>query len=163
MGVFRYTLRVCYIGCPVTRLEQQYRQSDKKTALFYNVANFLKLSDSEELKFDNFFKLIPANECDIFKVVQEEATKRHLSGENVQVIAMTKDNDKRLDERLQQAVNPPAEGKTEVTHNGITIRENDRAMILKNNREERCFNGDIGTAHVESLEGALHSFMCRFP
>lgn len=26
-------------------------------------------------------------------------------------------------------------------------------MILKNNREERCFNGDIGAAHVEPLEG----------
>ena len=26
-------------------------------------------------------------------------------------------------------------------------------MILKNNREERCFNGDIGTAHVEPMEG----------
>ena len=50
-------------------------------------------------------------------------------------------------------VNPPADGKPEVTHNGITIRENDRTMILKNNREERCFNGDIGAAHVEPLEG----------
>lgn len=40
-----------------------------------------------------------------------------------------------------------------MTHNGITVRENDRTMILKNNREERCFNGDIGTAHVEPMEG----------
>ena len=141
------------LGCPVTRLEQQYRQSDKEAALFYNVANFPKLCDSEELKFDDSFKLIPANEGDIFKVVQEEAAKRHLAGENVQVIAPTRDDVKRLNEQLQQVVNPPADGKPEVTHNSITIRENDRTMILKNNREERCFNGDIGTAYVEPMEG----------
>ena len=141
------------LGCPVTRLEQQYRQSDNESALFYNVTNFPKLFDSEELKFDDSFKLIPANESDIFKVVQEEAAKRHLAGENVQVIAPTRDDVKRLNEQLQQVVNPPADGKPEVTHNGITIRENDRTMILKNNREERCFNGDIGAAHVEPLEG----------
>ena len=48
------------LGCPVTRLEQQYRQSDNESALFYNVTNFPKLFDSEELKFDDSFKLIPA-------------------------------------------------------------------------------------------------------
>ena len=71
------------LGCPVTRLEQQYRQSDNESALFYNVTNFPKLFDSEELKFDDSFKLIPANESDIFKVVQEEAAKRHLAGDAV--------------------------------------------------------------------------------
>ena len=80
------------LGCPVTRLEQQYRQSDNESALFYNVTKFPKLSDSEELKFDDSFTLIPAS-------------------------------------------------------------EGDRTMILKNNREERCFNGDIGTAHVDPMEG----------
>ena len=104
------------LGCPVTRLEQQYRQSDKEAALFYNIANFPKLCDSEELKFDESFKLIPTNEGDIFKVIQEEAVKRHLAGENVQVIATTRDDVKRLNETLQQVVNPPAEGKPEVTH-----------------------------------------------
>ena len=141
------------LGCPVTRLEQQYRQSDNESALFYNVVNYPKLSDSEELKFDDSFQLIPASEGDIFKVIQEEAVKRYLAGENVQVIATTRADVKKLNEALQQVVNPPAEGKAEVTHNGITVRENDRTMILKNNREERCFNGDIGTAHVEPMEG----------
>ena len=121
--------------------------------MFYNVTNFPKLRDSEELKFDDSFTLIPASEGNIFKVVQEEAAKRHLAGENVQVIATTRADVKDLNKELQQAVNPPAEGKPEVTHNGITIRENDCTMILKNNREERCFNGDIGTAHVEPMEG----------
>ena len=141
------------LGCPVTRLEQQYRQSDKEAALFYNVTYFPKLCDSEELKFDESFELIPTNEGDIFKVIQEEAAKRHLTGENVQVIATTRADVKKLNEELQRVVNPPADGKPEVTHNGITIRENDRTMILKNNPEERCFNGDIGTAHVEPMEG----------
>ena len=111
------------LGCPVTRLEQQYRQSDNESALFYNVTNFPKLFDSEELKFDDSFKLIPANESDIFKVVQEEAAKRHLAGENVQVIAPTRDDVKRLNEQLQQVVNPPADGKPEVTHNGAKTTE----------------------------------------
>lgn len=52
--------------------------------------NYPKLSDSEELKFDDSFQLIPASEGDIFKVIQEEAVKRYLAGENVQVIATTR-------------------------------------------------------------------------
>lgn len=67
------------LGCPVTRLERQYRQSDNESALFYNVVNYPKLSDSEELKFDDSFQLIPASEGDIFKVIQEEAVKRYPS------------------------------------------------------------------------------------
>lgn len=125
--------------------------------------NYPKLFDSEELKFDDSFTLIPASEGDIFKVIQEEAVKRHLAGENVQVIATTRADVKKLNETLQQVVNPPAEGKPEVTHNGITIRENDRTMILKNNREERALTATLARRMSSRWRATLHSFMYRFP
>lgn len=74
------------------------------------------------MKFDDSFQLIPASEWDIFNVIQEEAVKRYLAGRGmIQVIATTRADVKKLNEALQQVVNPPAEGKAEVTHNGITV------------------------------------------
>ena len=152
------------LGCPVTRLEQQYRQSDNESALFYNVVNYPKLFDSEELKFDDSFTLIPTNEGDIFTVIQEEAAKRHLAGKYVQVSAPTRDDVKRLNEALQQAVNPPAEGKPGVTHNGITVRENDRTMILKNNREERAAStATLARRMLSRWRAAARLFTFRSP
>lgn len=152
------------LGCPVTRLERQYRQSDNESALFYNVVNYPKLSDSEELRFDDSFQLIPASEGDIFKVIQEEAVKRYLAGENVQVIATTRADVKKLNEALQQVVNPPAEGKAEVTHNGITVRENDQTMILKNNREERAAStATLARRMLSRWRAAARLFTFRSP
>ncbi len=61
-----------------------------------------------------------------------------------------------LNLRLQQALNPPAPGKTEARVNGTLFREGDKVMHIKNNYDlvwsredgtagEGVFNGDVGT------------------
>ncbi len=60
-----------------------------------------------------------------------------------------------LNRRLQQAINPPAPEKKEITLNGVLFREGDKVMQVKNNYElpwvkddgtygEGIFNGDLG-------------------
>ncbi len=61
----------------------------------------------------------------------------------------------RLNKRLQEAVNPPAEGKREISFHGFILREGDRVMQVRNNYDivwkrengesgSGAFNGDIG-------------------
>lgn len=134
------------LGFPVTRLEQQYRQAATNNALQYNVTHFPELSDKDDLKFDKFFKLVPANENNICAVVKREAAKRYRNGEEIQVITGTNKDVYSLNQVIQEAVNPPLPTKPEITHRGVTVRQNDRVTILRNNREKDCVNGDVGIA-----------------
>ena len=134
------------LGFPVTRLEQQYRQAATNNALQYNVTRFPELSDKDDLKFDKSFKLVPANENNICAVVKREAAKRYRNGEEIQVITGTNKDVYSLNQVIQEAVNPPLPTKPEITHRGVTVRQNDRVTILRNNREKDCVNGDVGIA-----------------
>jgi exodeoxyribonuclease V alpha subunit len=60
-----------------------------------------------------------------------------------------------LNRRLQQAINPPSNGKNEITVNGTLFREGDKVMQIKNDYNlewkrsdgtygEGVFNGDLG-------------------
>lgn len=60
-----------------------------------------------------------------------------------------------LNPRLQQAINPPAPDKNEITVNGVLFREGDKVMQVKNDYDlpwtrddgtygEGAFNGDLG-------------------
>ena len=83
------------------------------------------------------------NICD---VVKREAAKRYWDGEEVQVITGTNKDVDSLNRAIQEAVNPPLPTKPEITHRGVTVRQNDRVTILRNNREKGCVNGDVGIA-----------------
>jgi len=49
-----------------------------------------------------------------------------------------------LNARLQEALNPPASGKSERSFGSFTLRAGDKVMQLRNNYEKEVFNGDIG-------------------
>ena len=134
------------LGFPVTRLTQQYRQAANDNALQYNVTQFPCLTDKDDLKFDKSFKLVPANEKNILAVVKREAAKQYRNGEEIQVITGTNKDVYQLNRVIQEAVNPPLPTKPEITHRGVTVRQNDRVTILRNNREKDCVNGDVGIA-----------------
>ena len=134
------------LGFPVTRLTQQYRQAANDNALQYNVTQFPCLTDKDDLKFDKSFKLVPANEKNILAVVKREAAKQYRNGEEIQVITGTNKDVYQLNRVIQEAVNSPLPTKPEITHRGVTVRQNDRVTILRNNREKNCVNGDVGIA-----------------
>ena len=55
-----------------------------------------------------------------------------------------------LNERLQEALNPPAVGKAEFRHGGRVFREGDRVMQIRNDYDRQVFNGDMG--HILQID-----------
>ena len=132
------------LGIPVTYLERQYRQSERAEALRYNVVAFPGLCDVSELHWDESFRLLPADDAEIARIVCQEAAERYRAGESVQVLSAT--NYKTafsaadLNRGIQNLVNPLAEG-------ALTwgdFRQRDRVIVLKNSAEWNLSNGDIG-------------------
>jgi len=61
-----------------------------------------------------------------------------------------------LNERLQEALNPPAAGKAERQHGSRTFRQGDRVMQIRNDYDRQVFNGDMGRVrHVDLEEQAI--------
>lgn len=50
----------------------------------------------------------------------------------------------RLNQLLQQELNPKARHKPEITGNGVIFRLGDKVMQIRNNYEKEVFNGDMG-------------------
>ncbi len=76
-----------------------------------------------------------------------------------------------INRRLQEALNPPAAGKREITVNGTVLREGDKVMHTRNNYDivwtldnDECgtgvFNGDIGI--LESVDTAGDQLLVRY-
>lgn len=80
-----------------------------------------------------------------------------------------------LNRLLQQQLNPPAEDKREFTFNGVTFREGDKVMQVRNNYDitwrrdagedgieygSGIFNGDIGC--IQTVDRAANRVMIRF-
>ena len=57
-----------------------------------------------------------------------------------------------LNERLQLALNPPDNRKTEIRHGQNAFREGDRVMQIRNNYDLQVFNGDLGKIKLIDLE-----------
>jgi exodeoxyribonuclease V alpha subunit len=57
---------------------------------------------------------------------------------------------RRLNELLQETLNPPAPGRAEIRAVGRLIREGDRLIALRNNYQLEVFNGDL--AYVRRID-----------
>ena len=62
----------------------------------------------------------------------------------------------RLNQLLQEALNPAAPGKPETTTKGTVFRLGDKVMQIRNNYQKEVFNGDIGLiTAIDCEEGEL--------
>lgn len=64
------------LGVPSICLQQQYRQSTDAAALCQNVVDFPKLNGEHELRWDDSFRLLPADDRAIPDLLCEEAARR---------------------------------------------------------------------------------------
>lgn len=74
-----------------------------------------------------------------------------------------------LNQKLQQAINPPSPGKKEWKVNGVILREGDKVMQIRNNYDivweredgstgEGVFNGDVGIlTRIDKAASAVSS------
>ena len=68
-------------------MQQQYRQSTDAAALRQNVVDFPKLNGEHELRWDDSFRLLPADDRAIPDLLCEEAARRYRAGESIQVLS----------------------------------------------------------------------------
>ena len=129
-------------------MQQQYRQSTDAAALRQNVVDFQKLNRERELRWDDSFRLLPADDRAIPDLLCEEAARRYRAGESIQVLSpvrvKTGFSVQALNTRLQNEVNPltaekPTWGK---------FRDGDRVIVTQNNAYYNICNGDVGVLHI---------------
>ena len=139
------------LGTPCSCLKENHRQSGTSSALLYNVVNFRNLHSANELEFDDSFRLFEKEEKAATDSLVEEAVRRYLGGESVQVLAPYRATVLSLNQEIREKVNPKADGKLCVTlrlKGTVEYREGDRVIITKNDRSRNCCNGDVGTLHI---------------
>jgi exodeoxyribonuclease V alpha subunit len=137
---------------PTVRLNVIFRQAQESLIITnahrINQGDFPLLSKSR----DFFFMEEPEPE-QIVKMIPELVRNRipNFLGcdpvEDIQVLTpmrRTITGVENLNLCLQEALNPPATGKTELKTGLTTFRSGDKVMQLKNNYHKLVFNGDIG-------------------
>ena len=136
------------LGVPSICLQQQYRQSTDAAALRQNVVDFPKLNGERALRWDDSFRLLPADDRAIPDLLCEEAARRYRAGESIQVLSPVRVkigfSVQALNTRLQNEVNPltaekPTWGK---------FRDGDRVIVTQNNAYYNICNGDVGVLHI---------------
>lgn len=168
-------------GCvPVVRLNEIFRQAQQSLIVTnaHRIVNgkmpVLNSTDSD------FFFLYRNNKTQIAEVITDLCANRlpnaysYSPFDNIQVLSPSKKGElgtAELNRRLQERLNPPREGKSEVTIGGKTFRSGDKVMQIKNNYDirwfrdngetgEGVFNGDIGM--VERIDKKSKSMKIRF-
>lgn len=134
--------------CPVVCLSHIYRQKEgsdianlafditHNNVVFANYHNDLRFFDCERYQLKELILQIVHNAFekgyDVNDVQVLSAMYRGISGV---------DN---LNAALQKQFNPFDPHKKEIKHNGITFREHDKILQLKNQPDDDVYNGDIG-------------------
>lgn len=130
-----------------TYLEKLYRQDESSNINFFardivngNI-NFDIFNNNEDLTF------VPSTEDNTKEILNDFlSTYKDLSLYDIQVLAPMYKGENGIDslnDYCQSLLNK-GKLKNEITHNGITFKENDKVICLVNNLENNVFNGDIG-------------------
>ena len=161
------------------RLSEVFRQSQKSLI----VTNAHRINRGEMPLLDekdaDFFFVERNNEENIAATVADLIDKRlpraygEAMREKIQVITPSRKGragTERLNPLLQQRINPPEEGKTEIRFRDAIFREGDRVMQIRNNYEIEwekngkqgagVFNGDIGI--IERIEKRNEALYIRY-
>lgn len=150
--------------CPVTELTFVYRQASATSHIYINCQKIVH--GNTELEVGTDFKFIetdePEDAADKMVDLYLDAIRQY----GVEEVAClcpfrkkTASGANELNRRLQEAVNPAAEGKPEIHYGAIAYRLGDRVMNRKNT-ESAC-NGDIGT--IVSVDKRTSTLMVEFP
>ncbi|MFC7320976.1 ATP-dependent RecD-like DNA helicase [Halobacillus campisalis] len=141
-------LRSEYI--PSIQLTEVYRQ--KEGSKIIQLAHEIKNDQctSKSLEKDHDFNFIPAGEHQIKELVTnivKKAIDKGIELREVQVLApmyRSETGIHKLNEEIQQVVNPKSKQKRDLTFKEVTYRKGDKVIQLVNQPEDGVYNGDIG-------------------
>ena len=126
---------------PVTKLNKIFRQ-ENGSDIVYNAHRINRGEHIEITNKNKDFFFIPRNSArDIIAEIKELILKNlppylNLAPQDIQVLTPMKKNEvgvEKLNERLQEFVNPAGAGKAEVAGNDVIFRMGDKVMQIKNN------------------------------
>src|SRR5699024_6822195 len=131
-------------------LNEVYRQ--KEGSKIIHLAHEIKhdTCTMETRQKDRDFSFLPCKEHQLLEVMTTvfvKAIKKGIDPGDIQVLAQiyrTQSGINRINQQLQQLINPPKPGKREVAVHDSVYRAGDRVIQLINQPEEGIFNGDIG-------------------
>jgi exodeoxyribonuclease V alpha subunit len=152
---------------PVARLTQVFRQAAEslivQNAHRINRGEFPRLVKPGEQKSDCYY--IEADEPDEIVELIVKSVAKSLPGrfgydamKDIQVLAPMnrgRVGANQLNQVLQAALNPPGEGKTELTRGSRILRVGDKVIQRVNNYKLEVFNGDVGTIENIDLEDQM--------
>ncbi|WP_182200572.1 SF1B family DNA helicase RecD2 [Paraliobacillus salinarum] len=135
---------------PAVKLDEVYRQ--KEGSKIIQLAHEIKRQDVSitSLAKSSDFNFIDCNEHQVVEVVKQIMNKAQSKGldlKDMQVVApmyRTQAGIHRLNEEIQQLINPKQKGKREIKTRDAVFRAGDKVIQLVNQPEDGVFNGDIG-------------------
>lgn len=155
------------LGIPCARLQQNHRQDDGAEALLHNVVDFSRLHRKPDLAFDASFCLHEMGTAEIKEAVIEEAVRRFVYGESVQALSpynrLGELSAYSLNKAIRDRVNPLESGKLVLKRGKDSFRDGDRVIILQNDRERNCSNGDVGILHVLRADEKQVAYCVELP
>lgn len=148
------------LGVPHVTLNASHRQNQSAEGLLHNVHNFGNCHRIEDLKFDESFQLIPElGELEIQNRLCELAAERYLREKSIQLMSPYNHSGplsvSKLNQKLQDAVNPVTEANIFPEFPDFALRRKDRVMVIKNDWDQNVCNGDIGVFYGTVVEDAL--------
>ena len=137
------------MGVPCTRLSANHRQEVGAKELLANVTGFSNIHSGADLAFGESFQLLCMSEACARETLVNEAVRRYLAGESMQVLSpynvATDLSVAKLNHAIRDRVNPKTE---EMKAFGNRFRDGDRVIITRNDRERNCSNGDVGILNI---------------
>ena len=144
------------LNVPSVLLTQNHRQAEDATALRCNVVRFKDLTSHSDLMLDESFQIHDVEDDALQETLVRTAAEAYLSGTSFQLITpYRKSTDyscQALNPMIRNILNPYSEKQLAITDGIRTFHSGDRVMILNNDRERNCNNGDIGILQVISIE-----------
>ncbi|MEP1079494.1 ATP-dependent RecD-like DNA helicase [Leptolyngbya sp. PL-A3] len=149
---------------PVVRLTEVFRQAQASAI----VSNAHRINSGEFPKLESVSNS-PRTDCLWFNVAEPEQGVQairdlvtHLipklgfdPAQDVQVLCPMSRGDvgtRKLNQTLQELINPHHSGKAELVRGGMTLRVGDRILQLKNDYNREVFNGDLGVITAIDVE-----------
>lgn len=152
------------LNVPHICLVENHRQNKDAAELLSNVVGFSSLRNGNDLTFGESFSLQCMSESCVKQSIVAEAVKRYRAGENVQVLSpynsATELSVTKLNRAIRDRVNPDAPEKLSFADR---FRDGDKVIILKNDRERNCSNGDVGILRILRNEEKDTCFYVELP
>lgn len=144
---------------PTVQLNEVYRQQEGSKII--DLAHDIKHDrlEKEHIVKEKDFSFISCEAhqvIDVISTIFEKAKAKGMSMDDMQVLApmyRSVAGIDRINQQLQQFINPKKRGKRERTINEVTYRIGDRVLQLVNQPEDGVYNGDIGKiSHILSAK-----------